>query len=343
MNFLVIGCDFESLFLGKHISEYGWPVSFLAKQKFEYKPDSALVNPQQFNELGFDYTKGLLTPIETMEIIDLAGNKREARTNTVLINLSVYKNELYKELTKRGKFYEDAKFIDKNNDNIFIQKGEHGLLIKSKFVIDLEDIVHSTTSDKGPECKLGIKATVERFGTRGKLTLKFLESGYIWIVNYTPNTAEMFLVSDHPEQDFENFVQENKLKVVYKKTVGMPLYKKERLLENHGVYLSGPAGLITDNLSFYNIILRLKYALLTAEFAHTLMTKKMVSFIYLSKEFDAQLAEVAKKAKLFWSLKPEKKNYFVAKMDFRNFALDFGTAFDNLSKISPYRIKLYFS
>lgn len=343
MNFLVIGCDFESLFLGKHVSEYGWPVSFLAKQKFEYKPDSALVNPQQFNSLGFDYTKGLMTQIETMEIIDLAGNKREARTNSVLINLSVYKNEMYKELAKKSKFYEDSKFIDKNNDNIFIQKGEHGLLIKSKFVLDLEDVSHSTTSDKGPECKLGIKATVERFGTRGKLTLKFFDKGYVWIVNYTPNTAEMFLVSDNPEEDFENFVKENKLKIVYKKNVGIPLYKKDRLLENHGVYLSGPAGLITNNLSFYNIILRLKYALLTAEFAHTLMTKKMVSFIYLSKEFDEQLIDIAKKAKLFWGLKPEKKNQFIARMDFRDFCLDFETAFTNLSRISPYRLKLYFS
>lgn len=343
MNFLIVGSDFDSLLLGKQIFEYGWPVSFLAKQKFEYKPDCALVNPQDFDELGFDYKKGLLTPIETMEIFDISGNKREVQTNTVLINLSVYKKEIFKELSKNSKFYEDAKFIDKNNDNIFIQKGEHGLLIKAKYVFDVEDVSHSTTLENGPDCKLGIKATVEREGVCGRLTLQFLNDGYIWIVNYTPHIAEMFLISDNPEHDFEEFVATNKLLVVYKKLIGMPLYKKERLFKNHGLYLTGAAGLITDNLNYYNLILRQKYMQLTADFAHSLITKKMVSFLYLSKEFDEKLAKSAKQGKLFWSLSTEKKNNFISKMDFSNFALDFNTVFNSLSKISPYRIKLFFS
>ncbi len=341
MSFLVIGNEIDALIIAKFLKERGWPVSLLSKQRFEYKSDCELVNPDEFKEAGYDYKKGFLTNIETMEVIDLLGNKFETKTNTILINLAVYKNDLLKTL-KGCNLYENSTYIDKNNENIFIQHGDHGTLIKSKHVIGVNDInLAKTVFD--PVTKNCIKATVERRAEIGRLTLKFLESGYIWIVNYSDRIGELCVVSDDPEKDLNEFIFENNFKIIYKKGIAIPFFKKDRIVINKNVYLSGASALITNNLNFYNLILHLKFAELTGTFAHELMTKKNISYPYFTKEFDEELSKIEKKGKVFWALNKQKKNELIHKMNFSRFALDFNTAYDNLSSISTVKLKLLFS
>ncbi|PIU22024.1 MAG: hypothetical protein COT14_03435 [Candidatus Diapherotrites archaeon CG08_land_8_20_14_0_20_30_16] len=341
MSFLIIGNDLDALILGRYLKDHGWPITFLSKQRFDYKSDCELVNPEQFKELGFDFQKGLLTRIISMEVIDLFGNVFETQTNTILVNMSTYKNDLFKSISKDCKIYENATFIDKNNENIFIQHGEHGTLIKSKYVVGIDDISLAKTVFESLTKKC-IKATVERKSEKGKLTLKFLETGYIWVVNYSDRVAELCVVSENPEKDLSDFMFENELKIIYKRGFLIPFFKKDRILFNKNVYLSGASALTANNLNFYNLTLKLRFVQLTGKFCHELMTKKNVSYVFLTKNFDEELHKYEKQGKLFWSLSKEKKNEMIHKMSFKNFALDFGTAFDSLSIISPYKIKLLF-
>jgi len=342
MSFLVIGNDLDALILGKYLKEHGWPVSFLSRFRYDYKSESELVNPEQFKEAGFDFKKGLLTYITKMEIEDLAGNKWETETNTVLINLAVYKNDLFKSVNKDCSFYENSAYIDKNNDNIFIQHGEHGTLIKARHVFSVNEINLATTIGE-PQTKKCIRATVERTAEKGKLFLKFLNTGYLWVVNYTERVAELCIVSDDPEKDLAEFNLDNPLKMIYKRAISIPIFKKNRVLFNRNVYLSGASALVTNNMSFYNLILHLKFVQLTNVFAHELMTKKNLSYIYLTKDFDEQLTKYEKQGKVFWDLPSHKKNELIHKMDFKNFALDFNSCYDNLSPISSYKLKLIFN
>lgn len=342
MSYLVIGNEVDALILGKFLKEHGWPVSFLSRSRYDYKSDCELVAPEQFKEVGFDFKKGLLTYITKMEIEDLAGNKWETDTNTVLVNMAVYKNELFKAVNKDCKFFENSAYIDKNNENIFIQHGEHGTLIKAKHVFGVNELNLSATINE-PLTKNCLKATVERTAEKGKLFLKFLNTGYIWIVNYTDRVAEMCIVSDDPEKDLAEFMLDNNLKPIYKRQISIPYFKKDRVLYNRNVYLSGASALITNNLNFYNLILHLKFIQLTATFAHELMTKKNLSYSYLTKEFDEELAKYEKQGKLFWNSPSHKKNELIHKMDFKNFALDFNSCFDKLSVLSSYKIKMLFN
>lgn len=342
MSFLVIGNELDALILGKFLKEHGWPVSFLSRYRFDYKSDCELVNPEQFKEVGFDFKKGLLTNITKMEIEDLAGNKFEKETNTVLINLAVYKNDLFKVVNKDCKFFENSAYIDKNNENIFIQHGEHGTLIKAKHVLSVNELNLGAVIGE-PLTKRCLKATVERTGEKGKLFLKFLNTGYIWIVNYTDRVAEMCIISDDPEKDLAEFMMEQNLKPIYKRSVAIPYFKKDRLLFNRNVYLSGASALITNNLNFYNFILHLKFIKLTSTFAHELMTKKNLSYAYLTKEFDDELHKYEKQGKLFWNSPSRKRNELIHKMNFSNFALDFNSCFENLPLLSSYKIKMLFN
>lgn len=340
MSFLVIGNELDALIIGKFLKDRGWPLSILSKQRFEYKSDCELVNPDEFKEVGFDYKKGLLTEIKSVEVFDLYGNSFETKTNTVLVNLATYKNDLIKSI-KGSPIYENSSYIDKNNENIFIQHGDHGTLIKAKHVIGVNDIALAKTIFE-PLTKSCIRATLERKAEKGKLTLKFLDSGYMWIVNYSDRVAELCVVADNAEKEFDNYIFENSLKVIYKRNISIPYFRKERILFNKNVYLSGASALVTDNLTFYNLPLHLKFAELTGTFGHELMTKKNISYPYFTKEFDEELAKLEKKGSVFWGLTRDKKNELIHKMDFSRFVLDFDTAFDKLSKISAIKLKLLF-
>jgi len=342
MSFLVIGNDLDALILGKFLKDHGWPTAILSKQRFDYKSDCELVNPEQFKEVGFDYKKGLLTQITSMEVIDLSGNCFETHTNTCLVNLAVYKNELFKSVNKDCKIYENAAFIDKNNENIFIQHGEHGILIKSKHVVGVNELGLAKTIYE-PVTKKCIKATVERQKEKGRLTLKFLETGYYWIVNYSDRVAELCIVSDNPEKDLSNLMFDENFKIIYKRGFLIPFFKKDRILFNKNVYLSCVPALITNNFNFYNLILYLKFIQYTGTFCHELMTKKNLSYSYLTKEFDEELHKYEKQGKIFWSLNKQKKNELIHKMDFSTFALDFNSCFDKLSFVSPQKIKMLFN
>jgi len=341
MSFLVIGNEIDALVIGKFLKERGWPLSMLSKGRFEYNSDCELVNPNEFKEVGFDYKKGLLTNIDSIEVIDLYSNTFEAKTNTVLINLAAYKNDLIKSI-KGSQLYENSTYIDKNNDNIFIQHGDHGTLIKSRHVIGVNDINLAKTV-LNPLTKSCVKATVERKAEKGRLTLKFFDSGYLWIVNYSDRIAEICVVSNNAEKDFNEYLFDHNLKVIFKRNIAIPYFKKDRLLFNKNVYLSGSSALITNNLNFYNLILHLKFAELTGTFAHELMTKKNISYPYFTKSFDEELLKLEKRGKVFWELSKDKKNEMIHKIDFSNFALDFESAYNKVSKISPIKLKLLFS
>jgi len=341
MSFLIIGNELDALVLEAFIRDHGWPTTILSKHGFDYKSDCELVNPNDFKKLGFDYKRGFLTNVESMEVIDLFGNKTEHKTDTVLINLAVYKNELFKKIKKSCKIYENTTFIDKSNENVFVQQGEHGTLIKSKYVFDVNDLDLAATTSF-PTTKSSIRATVERQGEKGKLTLKFLDSGYYWIVNYSNRLAELCIVADNPEKELSNLIKTDNVKVIYKKNVVIPFFKKDRILSNKGVYLSGSSALVTNNLNFYNLLLHLEFVELSGTFAHELMTKKNISYSYLIKDFDAKLRKYDKQGKVFWSLDNIKRNKLINKMDFSKFALNFGSAFDNLSVFSSYKLKMLF-
>jgi len=341
MSFLVIGNELDALYLGKYLKEHGWPTMLMSKGRFDYRSDCELVNPEEFKKAGFDYKKGLLTNITIMEIIDLAGNKRECPTDTVLVNLATYKNEIFKSLGKSCKIYENSTFIDKNNENIFIQHGEHGTLIKSKHVFSINDLNLAKTIGE-IKTKKSIRATLERNAEKGKLTLKFLPTGYLWVVNYSDRVAELCVVADNPDQELADFMLEDDFSIIYKRNVVLPYFKKERLLNNNGVYLGGASALINNNLTFYNLIAKLKFIQYTSVFAHELMTKRNISYVYLTKDYDNDLAKCAKKGLLFWSLPLHKRNDLIKKMNFSKFALDFNSAFDNISLLSSTKLKLIF-
>ncbi len=338
MSFLIIGNKLESLILSDYLYEHGWPVNLMSKLGFEYRGDYELANPKELEKLGFDYKPYILTEIHKMKVIDYFGNILERNTHTILLNLSKPSNDLYIKLKKTSKVYTDTTYIDKNNENIFIQQGVHGTLLKAKHVFAVNDL-NLANNLKTKKC---IKASIELKNEIGLLTLKFLETGYLWYVNYSARVSELCIISDTPEKDLETFILETGAKIIYRKGILLPYFKSERPLENKGVYLSGDSAFINNNLNFYNFTLKIDFMHLTCKFAHDLMTKKNISYAFFTRDFDKLLDKYSKQGDVFWSLSKEQRNKLIEKMSFNKFALDFSSAFENSSILSLPKIKLLF-
>lgn len=338
MSFLVIGNKLDALILSDYLYERGWPVTIMSKSGFEYKGDYELASLKDLERLGFDYKEHILTEINNVKVIDYFGKSYNSPTKMVLLNLSKLSNSLYLKLKKNCKIFTDTTYIDKNNENIFVQHGVHGTLLKAKHVFAVNDM-NLANNLKTKKC---IKASFELKQEKGLLTLKFLDSGYLWYVNYTDKVGELCIVSDNPEIDLENFILDTGAKIIYRKGLLLPFYKPDRPLRNKGVFLAGDSAFINNNLNFYNFIPKLEYMQLTCKFAHDLMTKKNVSYPFFTRDYDKYLEKNFNRGKVFWSLSKEQRNKMIHKMSFEDFALDFNSAFENSSILSIPKLKLLF-
>lgn len=338
MSFLVIGNKLDALILSDYLYEHGWPVNIMSKSNFEYRGDSELASLKDLDKLGLDYKPHILTEINKMRIIDYFGKSYDRPTKTVLLNLSKLSNDLYFKLKKNCKIFTDTTYIDKNNENIFIQQGVHGTLLKAKHVFAVNDM-NLANNLKTKKC---IRASFELKQEKSILTLKFLDSGYLWYVNYSDKVGELCIVSDTPEKDLENFILDTGAKIIYRKGILLPYYKPERPLQNKGVFLSGDSAFINNNLNFYNFISKLEFMQLTCKFAHDLMTKKNISYPFFTRDYDRVLEKYFNRGEVFWTLSKEQRNKLIHKMSFEDFALDFNSAFENSSILSIPKLKLLF-
>lgn len=324
--------------MADYLYERGWPVTLISRFKFEYSTLTELADPKELEEIGFNYSSGVLCEIKKMKIIDIDNNIREQETNTVLLDTSVYCKLLYNKLKSKCVFIEDSNYIDKNNENVFIQQGVHGTLLKLKYVFSLND--YNVISKK--ENKKCIKASLCMPGKIGELVLKFLPTGYMWYVNYTENVAELCIISEDPEKEFNLFLETSKAKLISHKGLLLPIYKNERILDNNSLYYGGDCALINNNFNFYNFVFKIRFNKLTCNYAHELMFKKNISYYLITKDIDSELHYLEKEGNIFWNLNDKKKNEIIKKMDFKKFALDFSSGFKNSSKLSKINLKLLF-
>jgi|GEM_PF-2841577 len=343
MSYLIIGNDINALYFAKVLNEYGWKVTLITKNKFEYGPEFTFFEPDLLPRYGFPAINGLKKEYDFVEVCDLSGRNTLLPTATQVLDLSTLKNKLFNDIVHEITYHEHASFIDQNGENTFITVDGKGTMIKVRYVINFEDLGITQRFGNNIRKTEMIHANVRRNNTDGNINIFFLPKGYGWIINITPEIAHICINSENCQYEFENYVKTNKLRVLYFEKTENNLYNEIRVAQNNHMFLAGNALGISDNLNLDSLSPGLAYCQDFIAYFHKLMTLESGHYYQLfEKKFDFMKKSV-KLGKYFWNANAEDKNDLLKYYNPKHSVLDFDTMFENLPVLSKHKIKLVFN
>lgn len=210
------------------IAEQGWEVKVLEEHSEAGKPENCtgLVSATGLKELGINAEQCIENKVFGAEIIapdktTFSVSKKEPVA--FVLNRAKFDKMLCEEARKKGAEIEfNAKFINKRNENIFIQKHAHGEMRKGNIVIGADGILSKTRELAGTEIpkKYFLNSYQERVEgsfeeKKAKLFLgDFAKGLFGWIVPESSKIARIgigTLIDRNAKQAFEEFRQKHSL------------------------------------------------------------------------------------------------------------------------------------
>lgn len=343
MSYLIIGNDLVSLYYAKLLKDLGWKVTLITKGKFSYGAEYCLVDDILLERLGLKYRLGQIKHITSVEVVDIYKKSRIFETDTKLVDLGIYKNQLFGAIRKNIEYYEDAVFIDKHDENVFLKVANRGILHKAKYVLNFEDIELSNKIGNIIQQKDHLFATVKRSNPKSSLTIFFFETGYGWISNFTQELAHVSMFGDNLDLEFDKLIADYDLVLVNKYAEKIPVFNQNLVPQKESVYLGGQALGLVNNLNLDYISPRLEFCAEFKTYYHKLMTNSSEDYEKKVNTFITDLKEYNKYAKVFWDAKDVERNHLISYYNPRFGVLDFKSIFKNLPKLSKHRFKLLFS
>lgn len=343
MSYLIIGNDLISLYYAKLLKDLGWKVTLITNQKFDYGAEYCLADDVLLDKLGIKYRLGLIKNVTYVEVIDINNNSRFFDTYTKLVDMGIYKNQLFGDVRRKIEYYEDTSFIDKHGENVFIKVASRGVLHKSRYVLNFEDIELSNKLGNDIKQKTHLYATVKRKNPKTHLTIFFFKDGYGWISNFAPEHAHLSMFGENLEKELERVLKDFDLELVTKAEEKIPIFNPNVVAQKGDIYLGGRALGITNNLNMDWISPNLDFANEFKMYYHKLMTGNAENYDKLVQPYLKEYKEQNKLAKVFWGANEIEKNDMLHYYNPRFGVLDFKSIFKNLPTLSKHRVKLLFS